>query len=74
MARRINSGCERIFYVANDTEGGMVHLQENLPSIWRELASRQTFAVAKCSSELQQAAHNILMLNAQELNQRLLQR
>ncbi|MBO1048210.1 MAG: nucleoside deaminase [Dolichospermum lemmermannii FEM_B0920] len=74
MARLITSRCEKVIHVANDPTGGMVHLKENLPSVWIELAQKQTFAKAKCSRELKEAAHLIFMLNAKELNERLNQR
>lgn len=74
MSRLITSGCEKVIHVANDPTGGMVHLQKNLPSVWIELAKRQTFAKAECSIELEEAAHFIFMLNVKELNERLRQR
>lgn len=74
MARLITSGCEKIIHIADDPLGGMVHLKDNLPSIWIELAQRQTFAKAKCSVELEEAAQQILLLNVEELNASLYQR
>ncbi|MGL5836107.1 MAG: nucleoside deaminase [Waterburya sp.] len=74
MARLIISGCEKIIHVADDPLGGMVHLKDKLPSIWIELAQRQTFAKAKCSVELEEAAQHILLINVEELNASLYQR
>ncbi len=74
MTRLITSGCEKVIHVADDPFGGMVHLKNNLPPIWNELAPGQTFVKAKCSAELQEAAHHIFMLNLEELNNKLSQR
>ena len=71
MARLINSGCETIIHVADDPSGGMVHLKDNLPPLWIELAKAQSFVKAKCSSQLENAARFIFMLNAEDLNKRL---
>ena len=71
MARLINSGCETIIHVADDPSGGMVHLKHNLPPTWIELAKAQNFVKAKCSSQLEEAAQSIFMLNAKDLNERL---
>jgi cytosine deaminase len=71
MTRLITSGCERIIHVADDPLGGMVHLRNNLPPVWVELAKRQKFSKAKCSADLEKASNHIFMLNAEELNERL---
>ncbi len=74
MARLITSGCETVIHVAEDLIGGMVHLQENLPPVWRELARNQQFIPAKCSREIKEAAQSIVVLNIKQLNQLLNQR
>lgn len=74
MARLITSGCETVLYVAGDKTGGMVHLKENLPDVWKDLAQRLTFGVAECSEELREAVNEIFLLNVKELNERLIQR
>jgi tRNA(Arg) A34 adenosine deaminase TadA len=74
MARLIVSGCETIIHVADDPSGGMVHLKDNLPPMWVELARSQDFVKAKCSTELEEAAQHIFWLNAEELNERLRKR
>jgi len=74
MTRLITSGCKKIVHVANDPWGGMVHLQHHLPPIWKELAKRQQFVQAQCSQDLIDAAQNIFILNAEHLNQVLLNR
>jgi tRNA(Arg) A34 adenosine deaminase TadA len=74
MARLITSGCGKVIHIADDPLGGMVHLKNNLPPVWTELAQRQTFSKARCSVELEQAAQQIFMLNVNELNALLRQR
>jgi tRNA(Arg) A34 adenosine deaminase TadA len=68
MTRLITSGCEKVIHIADDPLGGMVNLKDNLPPIWIELTQRQTFAKAKCSKEIEEAAQQIFMLNVEELN------
>lgn len=74
MTRLITSGCETVLHVADDPNGGMVHLRNNLPPVWTELAKRQTFTKANCSAKLEKAAQEIFMLNAEDLNERLRKR
>lgn len=68
MARLITSGVETVLYAAADPTGGMVHLMNNLPPVWIQLAKRQTWGVANCAPYLAQAANEIFMINAAELN------
>jgi tRNA(Arg) A34 adenosine deaminase TadA len=74
MARLITSGCEKVIHIADDPLGGMVNLKNNLPLIWTKLAQRQTFTKAKCSTEIEEAARHIFMLNVEELNTALQKR
>lgn len=74
MARLITSGCETVLYVAGDRTGGMVHLKENLPEVWKNLAKRLKFGIAECSEELREAANEIFLLNVKDLNDRLIRR
>ncbi len=78
LARLITSGCQRVLYVAADRLGGIVHLSHSLPPVWLQLMNQrqppQVFAAAECSPVLRQASHDILMLNAEELNERLISR
>jgi hypothetical protein len=70
----ITSGCETIIHVADDPSGGMVHLKDNLPPMWIELSKSQSFSKASCSTQLEAAAQQIFLLNAERLNERLRQR
>jgi cytosine deaminase len=71
MARLITSGCETVLYAAPDPTGGMVHLFNNLPPVWIGLAKppRQYWGEANCSPYMKDAANQIFMINAAELNQ-----
>ncbi len=68
MARLISSGVNTILYAAPDLTGGMVHLMNNLPPVWIQLAQRQKWGQANCSPYLVNAANEIFMINAAELN------
>jgi tRNA(Arg) A34 adenosine deaminase TadA len=74
LARLITSGVATVKYLAPDAKGGMVHLMGNLPQIWQELAKRQTFPQANCSPLLIQAAFEIFMINADQLNTQIVNR
>jgi tRNA(Arg) A34 adenosine deaminase TadA len=69
LARLITSGISKISYAAPDMDGGMVHRMKLLPPVWIELAKLQLFDQAKCSKSLINAAQEIFLLNADELNQ-----
>ncbi len=71
MARLITSGVDTILYLAPDSTGGMVHLIDNLPPVWIQLASRQIWGTAECSPELVDAADRIFLLNVSDLNNML---
>jgi len=71
MARLITSRLRRVFHVASDVTGGMVHLQEGLPEVWRTLAGGHEFRQADCSPALITAAGEIFLINASELNLKL---
>lgn len=74
MARLISSGVKTVLYVSPDDLGGMVRKMDDLPKVWPEIARRQIFDQAKCSEELIKAAQDIFIINAEELNCRLIER
>lgn len=74
LIRLITSGVETVKYVAPDPPGGMVHLVNNLPSIHRELASRQAFSQAQASPDVVKLAQDIFLYNAAELKEKVDQR
>lgn len=71
LIRLISCGVNTVLYAAPDKAYGMVHKMEDLPAGWIELAERQTFGQAKCSQDLVNAAHEIFLLNIDELNEKL---
>ena len=58
MARLIMSGVTNVFYAADELGGGMVHLSDNLPDVWKELieSNGKCFARADCTEELREIA------------------
>ncbi|AAM05941.1 nucleoside deaminase [Methanosarcina acetivorans] len=67
LIRLISSGVNAILHVSSDPRAGMVGMIDFLPSLWRDLSTRQTFAKAACSEELSKAAMEIMLINAEEL-------
>lgn len=74
MARLISSGVKTVLHVSPDERGGMVHKMNDLPEVWPEIARRQIFDQAKCSSDLIDAALQIFLLNVEELDNKLIAR
>jgi tRNA(Arg) A34 adenosine deaminase TadA len=70
-SRLITSRVGRVLHVAPDTDGGMVHLLNNLPNICRNLVSGQEFRQAKCSPHMINAAEEIFSINVSELTLKL---
>ena len=71
LARLITSGINTVLYAAPDEGGGMVHKVNDLPPVWIALAGGRFFGQAKCSEDLVNAANQIFLLNADELNRKL---
>jgi cytosine deaminase len=74
FARLISSGVRKVFYAAEDIEGGMVQKSEHMPPTWKELAQRQQFAKARCSPELGDMALRVFLTTAEENNSKLKKR
>ncbi|HWQ19166.1 MAG TPA: nucleoside deaminase [Methanotrichaceae archaeon] len=71
LSRILASGVRKVRYVVPDSEGGMLHLMNNMPPVWRELAEGKDYAQAKCSPELKDLASKIFLLSRQRLDERL---
>jgi cytosine deaminase len=71
LARLITSGINIVLYAAPDKDGGMVHKMNDLPPTWIDLASRNIFSQAECSQDMINAATQIFLVNAIELNWKL---
>jgi len=74
MTRLISSGVKTVLHVSPDERGGMVHKIADLPDVWPEIARRQIFDQAKCTKDLVNAALKIFMINADELDNKLIER
>jgi len=74
FTRLICSGVSKVFYVAEDNIGGMVHLRNNMPQIWREFAEKLEFKKANCSKELKDMALEVWELTLEEANKKFLKR
>ena len=59
LCRIIAARVGAVYYVAPDAPGGMVHLFDNLPDSWKELAKGKTYAQADCSAELIKIAGDV---------------
>ena len=70
LCRIITAGVPEVYHLAEDPEGGMVHLYENLPPIWRELSKNRIYKKADCSAGLMDIAQEIFHLTY-NLNERL---
>jgi tRNA(Arg) A34 adenosine deaminase TadA len=74
FVRLISSGVGKVFYAAEDKEGGMVRRSEHIPPVWKELAQRQEFAKARCSPELSDMALRVFLSTAEENYNKLRER
>ena len=59
LCRIIAARVGAVYYVAPDAPGGMVHLFNNLPDSWKELAKDKIYAQVDCSDELVKIAAEV---------------
>ncbi len=59
LARIINSGIEKMYYVTPDPEGGMVTHMDCLPPFWKRFAADRDFREASCSPEIRKIAKDL---------------
>jgi tRNA(Arg) A34 adenosine deaminase TadA len=71
FGRLITSGIKEIYYAAIDENGGMVQRLKDMPPEWKQLAQRQKFALAQCSSELKDIALQIFLSTVNENDMKL---
>ena len=71
LARIITAGVQKVYYLAPDPYGGMVHLFKNLPPIWQEIAQGRIYEPAQCSPELKDMANEIFKYSSKILDERL---
>ena len=71
LARIITSGVQKVYYLAPDPAGGMVHLFKNLPPVWQEIAQKRTYEPAQCSPKLKDLASQVFQYSSRVLDERL---
>ena len=64
LCRIITSGVQAVYHLADDFGGGMVHLYDQLPPVWRDISHGRTFKKADCSEELYEIAEKVFLLTA----------
>jgi cytosine deaminase len=64
LCRIITAGVMKVYHIADDTGGGMVHLHHQLPPIWQEISKQRTFEKADCSEELSDISLQVFLLTA----------
>ena len=74
LSRLKLAGVGRVRYLASDAAGGMVHLHDRLPPIWRLLNPDQDFDQANVSPALSRLAVRLFQVNLRSLRRRLLNR
>lgn len=74
LTRLISAQIGKVFYAAQDSEGGMATRLSFLPPVWVELASGQVFAAAQCAPELSEMSLQVVLTTAQANTQKLLER
>jgi tRNA(adenine34) deaminase len=71
LARIITSGIKKVYYLAPDANGGMVHRYKSLPPIWQEIARGRIYESAQCSPELKDIALEVFHFSSIILDERL---
>ncbi|MDO9529730.1 MAG: deaminase [Syntrophales bacterium] len=71
LARIITAGVRKVYYLAPDPYGGMVHLFKNLPPIWQKIAEGRIYEPALCSPELKDIANKVFKYSSEMLDERL---
>ena len=64
LCRIITSGVQEVYHLADDFGGGMVHLYDQLPPVWKDISEGRTFKKAECSEELSEIAEKVFLLTA----------
>ena len=70
LCRIITSGVSKVYHIADDERGGMVHLYTKLPDSWQEISADRIFEKAVCSQDLSELAFQVFLLTA-DLDRRL---
>ena len=59
LTRIINAGIKKMYYIAEDPEGGMVSRMDSLPPFWRKFAEGSEYRLAVCSPELRKISEEL---------------
>lgn len=72
-ARCISSGIKTVKFIAPDELGGMVHLMNQMPEVWKNIAKeqKQIFQEADCHPSLKSMALDIFLSNREILDEKL---
>jgi len=62
LCRIITSGLAEVYHMADDKGGGMVHLYEQLPPVWKDISKGRIFKKAECSDDLSEIAEQVFLL------------
>jgi tRNA(Arg) A34 adenosine deaminase TadA len=74
LARILTSGIPEVYYAAEDIEGGMAHLKENMPKVWIEMMKDRHIAEANCSKRLIAISELLVQMNRDALDEKLKKR
>ena len=64
LCRIITSGVQNVYHLADDFGGGMVHLFDQLPPVWRDISEGRIYKKAECYEELSEIAEKVFLLTA----------
>jgi cytosine deaminase len=59
LTRIINSGIEKMYYIIDDPDGGMVSRLSALPPFWRQQLRGRDYRKASCSPEVQSMSREL---------------
>ncbi|MBF0396914.1 MAG: nucleoside deaminase [Desulfobacterales bacterium] len=71
LTRIITAGIQKTYYLSKEPYSGMVHLLNNLPPIWQEIASGRIYEEAQCSEELKEMSKEVFLFSSKILDERL---
>lgn len=62
LCRIITSGLVEVYHIADDNGGGMVHIYDHLPPVWKDISQGRLFIKAECSDDLASIAEQVFLL------------
>jgi tRNA(adenine34) deaminase len=73
FTRILTSGIPTVKYIAADSSGGMVHLKEHMPPVFKKMAEGRDISQAHCSPEVQEMANEVFLLSRKKLDEKLIE-